>query len=256
MSASPPFADAIVQAGGKATQIEWAPPADGDRAAGLALARLVNDADVEAANRRAFASYLDAQPVLAGIGLARESIPGMNARRILHSGPPIAVGAHVRAQCKGAIIGAIAVRGLGDGRARGGALGAESGDVAFAPCHHHGAVGPMAGVISPSMPVWIVRDPASGRQTFSNLNEGSARCCGLAPTVLRSSSRLTLDGKYALPRTRSRVGRNRRHRAQATDRAGAEHGRRGSQPERRRHFAAPAPPRAGDAALAGRAERT
>jgi len=30
----------------------------------------------------------------------------------------------------------------------------------------------MAGIISPSMPVWIVRDPASGHRSFSNLNEG------------------------------------------------------------------------------------
>src|SRR6185437_12009555 len=49
---------------------------------------------------------------------------------------------------------------------------ADSGSVRFEPCHHHGAVGPMAGVISPSMPVWIVREAASGRLSFSNLNEG------------------------------------------------------------------------------------
>jgi hypothetical protein len=72
---------------------------------------------------------------------------------------------------KGAVIGALIFEGWAADQQD--ALGlAESGDVAFAPCHHHGAVGPMAGVISPSMPVWIVRDPATGRQTFSNLNEG------------------------------------------------------------------------------------
>src|SRR5437764_10170882 len=49
---------------------------------------------------------------------------------------------------------------------------AESGEIAFEPCHHHGAVGPMAGIISPSMPVWIVANPAHGNRAFSNLNEG------------------------------------------------------------------------------------
>jgi len=49
---------------------------------------------------------------------------------------------------------------------------AASGDVAFAPCHHSAAVGPMAGVISPSMPVWIVRNAQQGNAAFSNLNEG------------------------------------------------------------------------------------
>jgi hypothetical protein len=164
------FSDEIVQAGGKATQITWAPPADGDRTAGLSLARLVNDADVEAANRRAFASYLNAQPELAGVGLARDIVPGMNGRRILHSGPPI----QWKRMCgpmKGAIIGALLFEGWATDE-QDAVRQAENGDVAFAPCHHHRAVGPMAGVISPSMPVWIVRDPASGRQTFSNLNEG------------------------------------------------------------------------------------
>jgi hypothetical protein len=49
---------------------------------------------------------------------------------------------------------------------------AASGDIAFAPCHHHAAVGPMSGVISPSMPVWIVRNATHGNAAFCNLNEG------------------------------------------------------------------------------------
>jgi hypothetical protein len=49
---------------------------------------------------------------------------------------------------------------------------AGSGKVRFAPCHHHGAVGPMAGVISPSMPVWIVENADGGKRAYSNMNEG------------------------------------------------------------------------------------
>jgi hypothetical protein len=45
-----------------------------------------------------------------------------------------------------------------------------AGDIAVAPCHHHGAVGPMAGVVAPSMPVVVVQD--GGRQAFATLNEG------------------------------------------------------------------------------------
>jgi len=164
------FTDEIVLAGGKATSIEWAPPAGGDRAAGRALARLVNDAAVEAANRKAFAAYLAAQPELVGIGLAREVIPGMNARRILHSGPPIEW-ERMCGPMQGAVIGALLFEGWAKDHEAAKRL-AERGDIVFAPCHHHGAVGPMAGIISPSMPVWIVRDPASGHRSFSNLNEG------------------------------------------------------------------------------------
>ena len=49
---------------------------------------------------------------------------------------------------------------------------AARGGVALEPCHHHGAVGPMAGIISPSMPVWIVKNRVGGAQAYSNLNEG------------------------------------------------------------------------------------
>ena len=150
------FADAIARAGGAVEQIEWAPPANGDRLAGRALARLVNHPTVEAANREAYRAYLAAQPVLAGIGVAGETIPGMNGRLILHSGPPIAW-ERMCGPMKGAIIGAIVFEGWAPDVERARAL-AESGSVRFEPCHHHGAVGPMAGIISPSMPVWIVRE--------------------------------------------------------------------------------------------------
>jgi hypothetical protein len=138
--------------------------------AGVALARLINHPAVEAANRKAFQSYLAAQPVLTGIGLARDAIPKMGGRLVLHSGPPIAW-EHMCGPMQGAIIGAILFEGWANDIDNARAL-AESGSIAFEPCHHRGAVGPMAGVISPSMPVWIVREATSGRLSFSNLNEG------------------------------------------------------------------------------------
>ena len=71
------FRDSIARAGGAVAQIEWAPPANGDRSIGRALARLVNDSAVEAANRAAFQAYLAAQPVLTGIGAAVEVVIGL-----------------------------------------------------------------------------------------------------------------------------------------------------------------------------------
>jgi len=164
------FADAIVQRGGAATRIEWAPPANGDAAVGTALARLVNDAKVEAANAQAAERYLAAQPRLEGIGIAREVVPGMGSRMILHAGPPIAW-PRMCGPMQGAIVGAILYEGWADDAAKARAM-AESGDIAFEPCHHHAAVGPMAGIVSPSMPVWMVRNPTHGNRSFSNLNEG------------------------------------------------------------------------------------
>jgi len=164
------FAEAISSAGGKVTPIDWAPPAGGDEAVGRMLARLVNHPRVEAANRKAFDAYLAAQPVLEGVGIAGKLIPGLRQRLILHSGPPIGW-ERMAGPVRGAVIGAVLFEGWADDPD--GALKLiERGEIAFAPCHHHGAVGPMAGIISPSMPVWIIGEANSGRRTYSNFNEG------------------------------------------------------------------------------------
>jgi hypothetical protein len=164
------FADAIRQSGAHATQVQWSPPAHGDRAVAVALASLVRHRAVEAANARAFQAYAAANPVLEGLGIASKCVPRMTGRTLLHAGPPI----EWRRMCgpmQGAIVGAILYEGWARNEQQARALVA-AGQVRFAPCHHHDAVGPMAGIISPSMPVWIVRNTAHGNRAFSNLNEG------------------------------------------------------------------------------------
>ena len=100
------FADAVEQAGGSAVNVNWRPPADGDVTMGNALAKLVHNQTIDAANRMAFDKYLNAQPVLEGIGRAGDVLPGMGERTILHSGPPIDW-QEVCGPVHGAIIGAI-----------------------------------------------------------------------------------------------------------------------------------------------------
>jgi hypothetical protein len=125
---------------------------------------------VDAANTRAFAAYGTASPVLAGIGIARECIPGVGERSILHAGPPIDW-ERMCGPMQGAIIGAMLYEGWATDASRARAM-VLAGEITFAPCHHHSAVGPMAGIISPSMPVWIVRNASGGNTAFCNLNEG------------------------------------------------------------------------------------
>jgi len=164
------FAEAIARAGAAATQVEWTPPGEGDRAAAAAVARLTNHPAVEAANQKAFEAYAAALPVLEGIGVAREQLPQMGERTILHAGPPIEW-TRMCGPMQGAIVGAILLEGWADDPESAQRLAA-GGAIGFAPCHHHDAVGPMAGIISPSMPVWIVRNAAGENRAFSNMNEG------------------------------------------------------------------------------------
>ena len=166
------FSDNLRTAGGKVLHLNWKPVAEGDSAANWMLANLVNDPRIEAANRQALQHFLDAQPVLVDVLPAREAIPalGESERRILHAGPPIAW-ADMCGPMQGAIAGAILFEGWASDIDAASSM-AQRGDVILEPCHHHAAVGPMAGIISPSMPLWVVENKAHGNRAFSNFNEG------------------------------------------------------------------------------------
>lgn len=125
---------------------------------------------IEAANAKAVEMLLAARPVLKGIGTAGADIPGMGRRTILHAGPPVSW----KKMCgpmRGAVVGALLYEGLARSEPEARELAA-SGDIAFEPCHHHRAVGPMAGIVSASMPVWIVENEAFGNRAYATLNEG------------------------------------------------------------------------------------
>ena len=92
----------------------------------------------------------------------------MDEDTYLHSGPPIEW-ERMSGPTKGAIMGALIYEGRAKNVEEAERI-AKSGEIKFAPCHDHDSVGPMAGVISPSMPVFIVEN--NGKRYYSNLNEG------------------------------------------------------------------------------------
>lgn len=126
--------------------------------------------DIDSANTTAVTRMMEARPVLVGIGQALDVVPGMRPNLILHAGPPI-TWERMSGPLKGAIIGALIFEGKAKTAEEAEAL-ASSGEIDFAPCHHHAAVGPMAGVTSASMAVYIVENQTHGNRAFSNLNEG------------------------------------------------------------------------------------
>ena len=163
------FVEPIAATDTPVLDVAWRPPA-GDEGVARALARLVNRADVEAANATAFTRYIAAQPTLVGVAPAADAIAGLPERTILHAGPPIEW-QNMCAPVQGAVVGACIYEGWADSEDAARKL-LDAGEISFAPCHHYATVGPMAGIISPSMPVWIIEDAAHGTQTYSNLNEG------------------------------------------------------------------------------------
>ncbi len=169
------FAGPLATHGATVAALEWRPPADGDRDLGLLLARLEDDPDdpigrtIADANATAVERLLAAQPMLVDVQPARSAL-GLVDRQILHSGPPIAW-ERMCGPVQGAITGAILLEGWATTPDEAVALAA-SGRIELSACHHHRAVGPMAGVVSPSMPVVVVENVTAGTRAHATLNEG------------------------------------------------------------------------------------
>lgn len=166
------FAENLVKEGARAVHVEWKPPAGGEPRAVAALDALASRAsvDIEAANAEAVRRIQAAKPTVVGIGIAADVVPGMAKDLILHAGPPLAW-KDMCGPMRGAVIGGLIYEGLAKDAAEAERLAA-SGKIRFDPCHHHDAVGPMAGVMTASMPVWIVENQAFGNRAYCTLNEG------------------------------------------------------------------------------------
>jgi hypothetical protein len=125
---------------------------------------------IEKANEEAVGRMAAGLPVLVDIAPAGEVIPGLRERMITHSGPPIEWERMCGAQ-QGALIGMVLYEGWAKTAEEARAMLA-AGEVLLEPNHHHQAVGPMAGTISPSAPVWVVENRAFGNRGFCRQVEG------------------------------------------------------------------------------------
>jgi len=161
------FADALAAQDVPVTRVTWQPAAGNSDAA---LSVLLGDSRVDQANQEAIQRLMAARPRLVDVRPAGEAIPGMHKHLLLHAGPPI-TWERMSGPLRGAIMGALLYEGLAADLGAAERLAA-SGDIDFAPCHHYHAVGPMAGVVSASMPVQVIEEPIYGNQAFSTLNEG------------------------------------------------------------------------------------
>ncbi len=160
--------------------VDWRPPAEGI----VHLHTTRQGIDIDAANAEACQRIKSGRPVLVGMGIARQVIPGMHDHMILHAGPPVTWERMCGPQ-RGAVMGALIYEGLAQEQAEAEKIAA-SGAIEFSPCHHHHAVGPMAGIVSPSMPVFIIENKAFGNLAYATQNEGLGKVLrygGMGPDV-------------------------------------------------------------------------
>lgn len=167
------FADALREQSAPVVEVDWRPPAGGDDATLAVLTRLWGEHGdrVSAANAEVVTRIERSTPCATTVAPARAVVPGMRDGLLLHSGPPIAWERVCDPQRR-ALTAAALFEGWAADRA-----GAErmlaDGEITLEPGNAHDHVGPMTGVCSPSMPVWVVEDGEV--RAFSTLNEGPGR---------------------------------------------------------------------------------
>lgn len=168
---SPSFVQDYEKQGVSHIHLDWAPPASGNLLDLSLLSDLRPFMDkIHKANHEAVSRIKAAEGRLIAVKKAFDVIPNMNKNTILHAGPPIEF-KKMAGPMKGAIIGALIYEGLAKNEKEALKL-AESGAIEFDSAHHHDAVGPMAGIISPSMPVHVIYNIVHRNYSYCTINEG------------------------------------------------------------------------------------
>jgi len=167
------FADALRAQGAPVVEVDWRPPAGGDPSLLAVLERLWGEYGdwIAAANAKVVERVESVSPCAVGVEPAGDVVPGLREGMLLHSGPPVEW-ARVCDPQRRALVAAVVFEGWTAGREEATQM-LEAGEIALEPGNEHDHVGPMTGVCSPSMPVWIVE--GGGARAFSTLNEGPGR---------------------------------------------------------------------------------
>ena len=191
------MAASVKDQGVKVIDLDWRPPRNDVRH----LRQTKTGIQIDAANKEVVQRILSGQAVLSDMGIAGEVIPGMHDHMILHAGPPITWERMCGPQ-RGAVMGALIYEGLASDEVEATRLAA-SGEIEFAPCHHYHAVGPMAGVVSASMPVFIIENKTFGNRAYCTQNEGLGKVLrygGMGPEVIARLKWMETDLYPALDR--------------------------------------------------------
>ncbi len=125
---------------------------------------------IDEANKAVAAKVVASSPFLLDVVLAKEVIPVLNGKVLLHAGPPIKW-ENMPDPMKGSCIGAVLFEEWETTEEDARTL-LEQGHIEFIPCHHVDAVGPMGGITSGNMPVFVVENKTDHNVAYCTMNEG------------------------------------------------------------------------------------
>jgi hypothetical protein len=124
---------------------------------------------IEQANNKALELMRLSRPILVDIKCAKDILPKMKKNSIFHAGPPIDWN-RMCGPMRGAIVGTMIFEGFATSWNDALEL-IRKGGIDFSSNHDHDAVGPMAGVISPSLPILVVKDRSNGKTCYARFVE-------------------------------------------------------------------------------------
>lgn len=167
------FAEVVESFGCDVVQYDWMPPAGGN----VELIKVLNflrnyeEFAIDEANRSVIAKVVASQPVIKDVVPAKSVIKELNEGKvILHAGPPIQY-ENMPDPVQGSCVGAALFEGWAQTEEEARKI-LGSGEVTFIPCHHVNAVGPMGGIASANMPVFVVENLTDGNEAYCTMNEG------------------------------------------------------------------------------------
>lgn len=167
------FAEVVEEFGCEVVQYDWAPPAGGNVKLIKTLNFLRNYEGIEEKNREVIAKVVASQPVLKDNVRAKEVIPEFsenNGKVILHAGPPVDY-KNMPDPMQGSCVGAVMFEEWAETEEEARKM-LENGEIKFIPCHHCNAVGPMGGITSPNMAVFVVENETGANRAYCTMNEG------------------------------------------------------------------------------------
>lgn len=162
----PLLADALADQQVALSRVDWRPAVPGSQ---QSLDKVMADSRRSEANALALTRMLAAGAQLVDVRQAKDAL-GLDAQTFLHAGPPITWD-RASGPMRGALLGGALFEGIAETEADAEKI-LSSGGIDWEPCHHRDAVGPMAGVVTPSMWMFELLDPSTGNRSWCSLNEG------------------------------------------------------------------------------------
>src|SRR5699024_1946375 len=135
-----------------------------------ALAYLDSIEKIKVSNKSVVDRIIKSKPVLKRVKLAKELIPELKEKVLLHAGPPIKY-ENMTEPKQSTCVGAILFEDWAKNEKEVFRM-LENGEIKFIPCHDVKAVGPMGGITSMNMPMFVVEDEINKTVGYCIMNEG------------------------------------------------------------------------------------